>query len=522
VIDVDDESLVFSSSMEPVVSSCMPEFVAKQPKHEIKESTVFRDVSEFGVPSCASGEESEPDGEPGIEGNCADDVLDPCQLTQPDSEPETDSAPVTSTGDEVLGSTGAAQKTVLCQALIDTASNLQAFDETVGAREVSEKLIDCARRNDLDTASKELEKLEDHVSDKWEHAHQQMLFAAPNKVLERAREVGRSVGRALAHIAHGASAGSSQCVGLALAAELREFATFAAGINPTEPRTAADWSSNGLGACSLRGRTLQVLGNVTEVATEVWSLRGGFDKYVCHLQQVGRVKRVDEALCGSAAWQRMLAELKAAILVAEPSGAEGDDCSALTGKVGHRRMCYVAARVAWALECQARDALVWMKDLAAGAGETFDSRSPSTEFARVHEQLQECPVVRDLLHSALRDAAAQASAHLLTRLQDVLKSIDVHRPRTAVAVTEEGLPATSKKPDKASRKEYLAARFVDLSEQALVDFRKRWLDGEIEGMGLGRRHREAVDRRHQALRHTASRSETALRMLRQVVTELRA
>lgn len=325
-----------------------------------------------------------------------------------------------------------------------------------------------------------------------------------------------------------------QCLGLPLSAELSEFATFAAGISPASARTSTGGycSSSGLGLDSLRGRTLRVLGNVADVAEEVWGEFGGLEHYVSHLQQASRVRHADAALSGSAGWLRLLDELEAATLLARPSDPAGSDMldslSVRLKAVGplHRRLCYVTARVAWALECQARDALTWMRELAVGPAHNSSDQSGFADFVRVHESLQTCPIIRDLLHAALRDAAARAAAELLSNLKRVLVSAsqnaELRLPTVPAGALAESTGQPSCEVDITAAKEHLAAQVLDLSRETLADFRGRWLDGEIEAMGLGKRHRAAVDRRHQALCHAASRSESTLQVLRRVVAELRA
>lgn len=493
-------------------------------------------------------ENPEPDSEPDTQAKCLSPPSPPHVATQPDSEPETEcvasanglqessgtcirQAPLahvvehhcvgfTDPPEDALGfsaySEDDANHALLHSPLINAVSEFRAFDETSSA--LSEKILHSAHLNDATTASRELKSLEQHFVNKCLSDNDVMMDSSPDNVLKHARQAGYVVGQALCRVANGACASSSQHLGSSLVEELSEFAKFAASISfmPSTRKEKCVSNGNGLGLNTLRGRTLQALGNVAILSDEVWGYFGGIEGYATHLQKSDSVHNVGLAVSGNAVWQRLTSELQAAIMLAEPRqpGVYSNDSSWVFDQL-HCRLCYMAARVAWALECQARDALAWMRDVSFSS-EAQDTSSEMPSFASCHRRLQLCPVIRDLLHAALRDAAAKAALHFLETLDRALQA----SCQTKLLVeTQPGSDVVQR--TVAIIKEHLVVEVAACCKASLVEFRDKWLHGEIEGMGLGRRHREVVDRRHQTLRRVAARSTSALQTLQKLDAEMR-
>jgi hypothetical protein len=232
-----------------------------------------------------------------------------------------------------------------------------------------------------------------------------------------------------------------------------------------------------------------------------------------HIEDVG-----DKQMVGGEAWRQMVAELSAATMQVstERFGIDlGAASSSTSSSQGERSMpsslhqplrhCMqnVVANIMQSLEKHAEQALTYVSSCHG-----TDASAP--EFIGCREALEACPVIHELLQIAMKDAATAAAEKLLTALEQALVSA------WNSSVTDDDSPLVLHE-----LRSHLASQISLLSEPVLRQYRDIWLPAEIQAMGFTKRQREAVDVRHQAMRHAAFVADRALAAYHRLVRQLR-
>lgn len=270
-----------------------------------------------------------------------------------------------------------------------------------------------------------LEKLEVTLTKSLHDAQKAAHSESGCELLSRARAAGLGFGRALQHVVSGAvQAGSDQA--LTLEEELKEFAASAAG------------STCGIGDC-LSGK------EAAQAAEEVWDSFGGIEGYITYLKEKVCISSADVPLTGGSSWYRLMEEIEVAMRLVHPTAKDLKELAACavqaggTGLHGHqrwddvsakllleiayeplrRRLRYVAARVAWALQQQKNAVATWMAEVESGPS----SRLYSPLFAQHLQVLRSSVIARELIFNAFDNAANSVATTLLRNLEGTLSAM---------------------------------------------------------------------------------------------------
>jgi len=241
------------------------------------------------------------------------------------------------------------------------------------------------------------------------------------EMLMKARAAGNTFGRALPEVVGGAPACESGA--LTLEEELSAFAQEAAR-----------------GMCGI-GNSLSSQ-DAADAAADLYAQFQGVEGYAAYLRESVRIAGADVPLNGGAAWQRLLAEIEVAMRLSHPppeelralmgaaircggTGVHGHQrwegvssklMLAVSHEPLHRRIRYVATRVAWVLKRQKTTVCEWMSSVAGGPA----ARLHSPLFAEHVEVMRTFPMVRDLVFGAYNDAASSVGENLLKNLKGTL------------------------------------------------------------------------------------------------------
>lgn len=269
-----------------------------------------------------------------------------------------------------------------------------------------------------------LEKLETSLTKSLHESQKAAHSESGCELLSRARAAGLGFGRALQHVVGGSVAATSEA--LTLEEELVEFAAAAAG------------STCGIGDC-LTGK------EAAQAAEEVWNSFGGIEGYIAYLKDEVGISSADVPLNGGSSWYRLMEEIEVAMRLVHPTAKDLKELAACavqaggTGLHGHqrwddvsakllleiayeplrRRIRYVAARVAWALQRLKNAVAQWMEDIETGPS----SRLYSPLFAQHLQVLRSSVISRELIFAAFDNAANCVATTLLKNLEGTLSAM---------------------------------------------------------------------------------------------------
>mmetsp|Transcript_52891 Transcript_52891/g.84034 ORF Transcript_52891/g.84034 Transcript_52891/m.84034 type:complete len:844 (+) Transcript_52891:68-2599(+) len=245
-----------------------------------------------------------------------------------------------------------------------------------------------------------------------------------SELLCTARAVGLSFGRALQHVV-----GGTVCYGAGASTLEEELLEFAA---------AASQNSCGFGRF-LSGQ------EAAEAADDLFKSFNGVEGYIVYLRENVGVSSAEVPLNGGSSWFRMMEEIEVAMRLVRPTEQDLQDLASCaiqaggTGVHGHqrwddvvakllleiafeplrRRIRYIAARVAWALQQQKGAVAQWMESVEDGPG----SRLYSPLFAQHLQVLRSSPITRDLVFGAFDKATENVAETLLGNLEGTLSAM---------------------------------------------------------------------------------------------------
>jgi len=225
-----------------------------------------------------------------------------------------------------------------------------------------------------------IDRWERKLSETCHRTREAASRSTPEEVLQEAKRVGATFGRALQRVADGVPGGNPRDQGaMTLEEELHCFAEDVALGRCGLPAACASRTQG----CSTLLSTDQVL----DTARSLWNGFGGVRGYAHYLKDSAQLPGAGLALNGGAAWQRLVAEVEIAVRLAhlQPEAVTGLDhlivqlegAKALGGQswddVAQRLMHalamaplqrvshYVVSRMAWALQQQKVAAMRWLE-----------------------------------------------------------------------------------------------------------------------------------------------------------------
>jgi hypothetical protein len=295
-----------------------------------------------------------------------------------------------------------------------------------------------------------MEQLETRLTKTLHTAQEVAHSESGSELLSRARAAGLGFGRALQHVVGGTPCCTTGA--LTLEEELMDFAAAAAS------------STCGIGAC-LTGK------EAAAACEEVWASFGGIEGYITYLRETVGISSADVPLNGGSAWYRLMEEIEVAMRLVHPSAKDLKELSICavqaggTGLHGHqrwddvagkllleiayeplrRRIRYVTARVAWALQQQKSAVAEWMAEVEGGPA----SRLYSPLFAQHLGVLRTSPIARDLVFCAFNKASINVAATLLKNMEGTLSAMCLNPKimlRPSTEPDREPLPTTARQP----------------------------------------------------------------------------
>jgi len=327
-----------------------------------------------------------------------------------------------------------------------------------------------------------LERLEARLSRAQGEAREVERREHPQELLQKARAVGTSFGRALDKVISGAPG----CMGGAMTLE-EELVEFAAAASK-----------------GLLGGDGSILSpqDATNAIADVFANFDGVEGYARYLKDEVRVPCADMRLNGGAAWQRLLSEIEVAMRLAHPPAEEltGLMLNSIraggTGVHGHvrwedvssklmlgiaygplrRRIRYVVARVIWVLKNQKAVVSEWMATLSDGPA----ARLYSPLFSEHLQILRGYPVIRDLVFTAFDSAVASVGEAVLRSLEGTLMAACINPAIMLRASTEPSMdprkaasiPTRQQQTGKAAKAAH-AARALEARARVAQEMRKR-------------------------------------------------
>jgi len=326
-----------------------------------------------------------------------------------------------------------------------------------------------------------LERLEARLARAQGEAREVERREHPEELLQKARAVGTSFGRALEKVI----SGTPGCMAGALTLE-EELAEFAAAASK--------------GLCG--GDGFLSPQDANSAIADLFASFEGVEGYARYLRDEVRVPCADMRLNGGAAWQRLLSEIEVAMRLAHPPPEEltGLMLNAIraggTGIHGHarwedissklmlgiaygplrQRIRYVVARVIWVLKNQKATVSEWMATLSDGPA----ARLYSPLFSEHLRILRDYPVVRDLVFTAFDSAVASVGEAVLRSLEGTLMAACINPAIMLRASTEPSLdprkaasiPTPQQQTGKAAQAAK-AARVIQARERVAQEMRKR-------------------------------------------------
>lgn len=292
-----------------------------------------------------------------------------------------------------------------------------------------------------------MQRLETRLTKALHESQESAHAECGSELLSRTRAAGLGFGRALQQVVSGTPCSSTSA--MTLDEELREFAAAVAS------------SKCGIGSC-LTGK------EAANAAQELWTSFDGVEGYIAYLRDNIGIASADVPLNGGSAWHRLMQEIEVAMRLVHPSAQDFKELaiSAIqaggTGVHGHqrwddvaakllieiayeplrKRIRYVVARVAWALQEQKTSVVEWM----AAAADAPSSRMYSPLFGQHLQVVRSSAIARDLVFNAFNEATANVATLLLKNLEGTLNAMCLNprimgRPSTEPAHTFENVKA---------------------------------------------------------------------------------